>query len=137
MLVIVSCKDVTSLDDALIRTGRLQHHIELRLPTRSDITCMLRKKLQTREEQELARNVTDITPVNDGRLLCDDDVDVVTLANVILASRNHPTGSTISGLCRKAALNGIKEFISGPRSLEENVTVRIAMKHFFEALKNP
>jgi len=47
LVVIVACSHLTSLDDALVRPGRLSHHFHLGWPTVSDCAQILMKKLET------------------------------------------------------------------------------------------
>lgn len=46
VFVIAACSDISQLDEALLRPGRLQYHISLGYPTLSDIEDMLRVKLK-------------------------------------------------------------------------------------------
>ena len=45
VLVIVACSKVASLDEALTRPGRLQHHFELGTLTHNDVTAIVNTQL--------------------------------------------------------------------------------------------
>ena len=127
ILILVACTDITVLDDALLRPGRLQHHIKLELPNRSDVQNILIGKSQ--------------------KLKCSDDVCVEKLTNILVSDVDFlVTGADIENACNRALVHRIREYVledSQERSSlsddKEFMTpftdVSICMKNFTEALK--
>ena len=126
ILILVACTDITVLDDALLRPGRLQHHIKLELPNRSDVENILIGKSQ--------------------KLKCSDDVCVKELTNILVSDLDFlVTGADIENACNRALVHRIREYVledSQEHSLsDENDSVKtftdvsISMKNFKEALK--
>lgn len=118
IIVLAACNNIDILDEALLRPGRLQHHIRLELPNRDDITAMLR--LHTRS------------------LRCADDLSIDTLADTLAKQMRHVTGAHVESLCRRAIIMRIREEAkkSGTNQMEENDSIpSISMHNFLEALE--
>ena len=117
IIVLAACNNIDILDEALLRPGRLQHHIRLELPTRDDIAAMLR--LHTRS------------------LRCADDMSIDTLADTLAKQMRHVTGAHVESLCRRAIIMRIREEAkkSGIHLTAENNSIpSISMYNFLEAL---
>jgi transitional endoplasmic reticulum ATPase len=124
ILILVACTDITVLDDALLRPGRLQHHIKLELPNRSDVKKILEGKMQ--------------------KLKCSDDVCVEELTSILVNDVDYcVTGADIENVCNRALVHRIREHVladsqgtlSDENNSKENFTdVSIGMKNFSGAL---
>ena len=118
IIVLAACNNIDILDEALLRPGRLQHHIRLELPNRDDIAAMLR--LHTRS------------------LRCADDMSIDTLADTLAKQMRPVTGAHVESLCRRAIIMRIREEAkkSGIKQTEENDLIpSISMNNFMEALE--
>lgn len=131
ILVIVACQDIHRLDDALIRTGRLQHHIELHLPTRYDILSMLRRKLYVKRDSPTNPSLDDDLESIEKKIPCSLDVDIEILADMIMTSHDHPTCSSVDSICHNATMNAIRECMT---SGDYTKTAMLSMKHFQQCL---
>ena len=125
-MILVACTDITVLDDALLRPGRLQHHIKLELPNRSDVQNILIGKSQN--------------------LKCSDDVCVEKLTNILVSDLDFlVTGADIENACNRALVHRIREYVledsqeyslsDDKKSMTSFTDVSICMKNFTEAFK--
>ena len=126
ILILVACTDITVLDDALLRPGRLQHHIKLELPNRSDVGKILVGKSQN--------------------MKCSHDVCVEVVTSILVDKLDIcVTGADIENVCNRALVHRIREYVlsdsqesffcDGENSLKDSTDVSICMKNFSEALK--
>jgi SpoVK/Ycf46/Vps4 family AAA+-type ATPase len=120
IIVLAACTDITVLDDALLRPGRLEHHIRLDLPNRSDIKDILAARLK--------------------KLTCSDDVCVDDLADILISKLDSQvTGADVENVCRRALMSRIREHLAlecsslGNRESEKDI--KIGNKNFLEALE--
>ena len=93
VIVIVACSNIKLLDAALIRPGRLQHHISLGYPNKVDVVDILRVCLRRISAQ----------------------VDLSAAQQQILIDKIMTVGATgacIEGICRRAVTCAIREHIT-------------------------
>ena len=100
------------IDPALLRSGRIDLHLELPLPNKEDRIEIF--KIHTREKP-LAK-----------------DVDLEKLAG----SMEEKTGADIEKVCRAASLLAIEEFAEKAKKREDASKLSIEMRHFEQALKS-
>jgi len=112
IIVLAACNDLDVLDEALLRPGRLQHHVRLDPPTRDDVCAMVR--LYTR-------------PVR-----CAADVSVDTLADLLAARGTQVTGAHVQSLCRRAVIMRIRDEARRPG---DDAHPSVGMQNFVEALE--
>ena len=108
IVVLAATNRLDIIDQALLRAGRFDFHLELPIPdeeTRLEIF-----KVHTREKPMAA------------------DVDLKSLAG----STDGLVGSDIESICRKASMTAIREFIE--KGGEDYADFAISDKHFKEAL---
>ena len=115
VFVLAASESLTNLDQALLRPGRLSHHVMLGLPTKQDIGDLLRffsKKLPLSDDvclDEIVRLCTE--RLRDGR-----------------SGAEGPTCAAVSALCREAVQLAVRERIhispsfSSSSSCEEEVS---------------
>ena len=118
--MLAACTDITVLDDALLRPGRLEHHIRLDLPNKSDIKEILAGRLM--------------------KLTCSDDVCVDDLADILTSKLDfRVTGADIESVCRRAMMSRIREHLSlkggSLNNTESEKHIKIGNKNFLEALE--
>jgi transitional endoplasmic reticulum ATPase len=114
LLVIVACIDIGCLDEALLRPGRLQYHIHLDYPTPADAEAVLHVCLR---KLPLARvSPTDI------------------LKKMTYGRRVTP--AEISGLCRRAVLNVIRDATGTDAGAKNSEIEGITFQHFEDALRS-
>ena len=115
VLILVACASLDSLDEALLRPGRLQYHVALGYPKETDIEHLLRTCTQfvpvkrshgeaDRQDQEVecTDNVSD-----------EETVDFQELSKVLLSrARRQLTCSDIESLCREAVMSAIREYMN-------------------------
>lgn len=80
-------RDLSRLDAALVRPGRIDHVIEVGLPTKEDRRAILEQLLRKLPMQDSAVSVVDC----------------------ILDSTNGMTGAQLAGLCREATMIAVEE----------------------------
>jgi SpoVK/Ycf46/Vps4 family AAA+-type ATPase len=121
LLVIVSCQDISRLDDALVRTGRLQHHFRLLLPTSSDISAMLRHRLIFKDDagEKLYQE--------DKRIPCADDVSVDKVLDMISSISFKLTGASIKSFINGVIRDAVREHIE---QHDTEIQPCIYWKHF-------
>jgi len=110
VLALAATNRIDRVDPALLRPGRFDFLVELPLPNQKDRLAIL--KVHTRS-MPLA-----------------DDVDL----NALASATEGFVGADLEGLCRRASLLAIREFLRDkcPRSLPD--TLRVGEQHFSEAL---
>lgn len=95
VLVVVACSRLNQLDDALIRPGRLQYHVELNYPSTTELEAILAIKLS--------------------KLPCSPDIEVSRIVESIsraAAARGKClTGSDMDNLTRKAVYSAMREAV--------------------------
>jgi SpoVK/Ycf46/Vps4 family AAA+-type ATPase len=101
------------LDDALLRPGRLQHHIKLELPSLTDIEAILQGRIN--------------------KLKCGDDVSVKILAGILSGLGRDTTGADVENVCRRALIARIREE-SCTKTDNYDRDINISMSNFYEAL---
>ena len=83
--MLAACTDITVLDEALLRPGRLQHHIKLDYPTKIDIQEILTEKMR--------------------EMKCNADVSVVDLGSILESETDsNVTGADVENLCLMSSL---------------------------------
>jgi ATP-dependent 26S proteasome regulatory subunit len=113
ILVLAACTDINVLDDALLRPGRLQHHIKLELPSLININAILQGRIN--------------------KLKCGDDVSVKILAGILFGLGREMTGADVENVCRRALIARIREE-SYNSADNYNNDINISMRNFYEAL---
>mmetsp|Transcript_37359 Transcript_37359/g.69589 ORF Transcript_37359/g.69589 Transcript_37359/m.69589 type:complete len:292 (+) Transcript_37359:1-876(+) len=133
VFVLAASEDLTNLDQALLRPGRLSYHIKLGLPTPKDIDELLRffcKKLPLGED------------------VCLDDVVRLCLDRLRSSDTqgtSGPTCAAVSALTREAVQIALRERIIAPPSsslsldiseysINEEVDGRMRQEHFLRAI---
>lgn len=91
-MVLAACTDITVLDDALLRPGRLQHHIELSLPTRSDVEDILSGRIK--------------------KLKCSSDVCAEHLADVMWTLGRPVSSADVDDVCSRALMARVREEVA-------------------------
>jgi len=105
ILVIVTTSSPALLDEALLRPGRLDYHIDLPLPTRTDIYNILKTRCS--------------------HMALDDDVDLFYIAAELKRINSICTGADIDALCHKALMSSIKYSVaSGVQN------IKVSLLHF-------
>lgn len=100
ILVLAACTDITVLDEALLRPGRLQHHIKLDLPNKWDIEEILIGRMK--------------------KMKCNSDVCVGSLGSILHNQINYDiTGADVENVCRRALLSRIREEIKNHEEVSE------------------
>ena len=93
ILVLAACTDIAVLDEALLRPGRLQHHIKLSLPNRLDIEQILDGRIK--------------------KMKCNSDVCIRELGSILHYQKNfNVTGADVENICRRALIAKIREHIA-------------------------
>lgn len=113
-LVIVACESLDALDPALVRPGRLSFHIELNLPTESDISALLSYKL------------------NDIPVL--DDLCLDVISEVLFKFRS--SWADVVFICREAILFAVRDTVN--KMSEESLVMnheRVSNNHFLSAIR--
>ena len=109
IMVLAATNRVDIIDQALLRAGRFDFHLEVPVPDRTARLEML--KVHTRDKPLAA------------------DVDLSGLADAL----DGLVGADLESLCRKAAMRAIREFIELGK--DDSSDLKISNKHFQEALK--
>ena len=91
VLVLAACNNIEAQDEALLRPGRLQHHIKLDLPNRSDIESILR----------LYTSSLRLSP----------DISLSELADTVFSfsSGRRITGAHIKSICYRALISRVRQ----------------------------
>jgi SpoVK/Ycf46/Vps4 family AAA+-type ATPase len=113
ILVLAACTDINVLDDALLRPGRLQHHIELELPSLINIEAILQGRID--------------------KLKCGDDVSVKILAGILSGLGRNISGADVENVCRRALIARIREE-SCNNTCNHDKDINISISNFYEAL---
>jgi ATP-dependent 26S proteasome regulatory subunit len=111
--VLAACTDIDVLDDALLRPGRLQHHIKLELPSLINIEAILQGRID--------------------KLKCGDDVSVKVLAGILVGLGRDITGADVENVCRRALIARIRQESCNSAD-NYNKDINISMSNFYEAL---
>jgi hypothetical protein len=133
VFVLAASENLTNLDQALLRPGRLSYHVKLGFPTKTDIGELLRyfsKKLPLSED------------------VCMDEI-VRLCTDRLRGQGQGPTCAAVSALCREAVQIALRERIqvtpaasSSSRSaidlsrysINEECDGRVSRSHFLSAL---
>ena len=107
VLVLACTNRIQDLDAALLRPGRLEEHIELKLPTTDDLREILQLHLSK-------------VPIADG-------VNLNYFAEIFFELES--TGADVEGVCRDACSMGI-------RSLEEGKSIALTCEILDKAIRN-
>ena len=118
ILVVVACNDLSLLDEALLRPGRLQHHVYLGPPSEADIGTMLRLRIDALR----ARGTR-----------CDVDLTAV-LAHFLPC---HPRGADVDALLRAAVFAAVREVAQGAEEVCSAESLELLTKHFLISLPAP
>jgi SpoVK/Ycf46/Vps4 family AAA+-type ATPase len=116
VLVLAACTDVNILDEALLRPGRLQHHIELNRPQLQDIIDIFNLQLN--------------------KMPHDNDINSIEICSILMSS--NPTASDVNSLCKNALLIAIEESINSSNYSNNCSTIvrNVSSNHFIKALDN-
>lgn len=137
ILVIVACSNIQTLDDALLRPGRLQYHFHLNFPTKEDVSEILtrRTRLWNLDVQlsiptiiEMLFNLKRIVTCADVDALC-RSTQIVTLRDMIL---NLPKEDEKDGIVTSVDNNTSE---SKTATTSPPVSIYIYMHHFEKALR--
>jgi transitional endoplasmic reticulum ATPase len=109
IMVLAATNRVDIIDQALLRAGRFDFHLEVPVPDRTARLEIL--KVHTRDKPLAA------------------DVDLSGLADAL----DGLVGADLESLCRKAAMKAIREFIELEK--DDYSDLKISNKHFQEALR--
>ena len=109
IMVLAATNRVDIIDQALLRAGRFDFHLEVPVPDRTARLEIL--KVHTRDKPLAA------------------DVDLSGLADAL----DGLVGADLESLCRKAAMRAIREFIELGK--DDSSDLRISNKHFQKALR--
>jgi len=109
IMVLAATNRMDIIDEALLRAGRFDFHLEIPVPDRG-------------ARLEILRVHTRSKPLA-------DDVDLGRMADML----DGMVGADLESLCRKAAMKAIREFIESGG--EDYSTFRISASHFEAALK--
>lgn len=90
VFVVACARELTLLDAALLRPGRLDEHIEIGLP-------------RVEDREAIARIALDRVPLEDGTL------GLERLVKTIARCTEGLTGAAVSGICREAAMLAVEE----------------------------
>lgn len=130
ILMIIACKNKDDLDEALIRSGRIQYHIHLKLPTLEDLKAVLSYKLVHQSNRSNHNNRFAIP--------CDDDVDTNKLAEFIITMMDNPTISIVNTICNRAVSEAIGSIIKknqeNPIDYELYDEYKVSWSHFCLAM---
>ena len=96
--VLVAAQSLVHLDDALLRPGRLSHHVYLGPPSTSDVLDILRHKLK---DFPLAA-----------------DLDIAIIAAELSVKR--PSCADVESICKEAVMDAVREIITASESSQEN-----------------
>jgi len=147
LVVIVACSSIDSLDDALIRPGRLSHHFHLDWPSIPDCIKILMTKLKGMPVDIAADDVNDdgieevnkvdnnsaINPLQIIQELAYEAIEHhgegknITASSILTCSENDEnmlrcqglSGSKIDSLCQNAVSKAIKDAITSMRASED------------------
>ncbi len=109
VIIVVACQDISKLDDALVRPGRLHHHIHLENPNEDDIEDLLNYKLSISPYEEQENNILSGIP-------CAPDVDISKLTSYLF--EKNSSCADVVGLCKAASYNAIRRHVNA--NLGEN-----------------
>jgi SpoVK/Ycf46/Vps4 family AAA+-type ATPase len=123
LLVLAACQDVSLIDEALLRPGRLHYHVALGLPDRTSVYDILRVKLR---HVQLAASM-DPASAHHGaaghKVLLDHFADELM--------RHAPTPADVDSLCHRAVLLAIKDSAAAGGE----VTVAVTANHLQLAVR--
>jgi SpoVK/Ycf46/Vps4 family AAA+-type ATPase len=90
VLVLAACNDIDTLDEALLRPGRLQHHVKLDLPSRLDVESILK--------------------LYSSSLRLSPSVVLSDLADKLFSSSSgRATGAQIKNICYRALMSRVRQ----------------------------
>lgn len=117
LLVLAACQDISLIDEALLRPGRLHYHIKLGLPDLASVRDILRVKLRhvgvVTEDMESGHLLKTMfgSDVEDTAGVSSDVGAHVALLDYFAREliKNAPTPADVDSLCHRAVLLAIKE----------------------------
>lgn len=115
----VACKSLLDLDDALLRPGRLSHHIHIHPPRKTDIVSILHRKL-----------------IN---LPTSNELEVESIADVLC--KLQPTCADIDLMCKDAVMSAVRSVIYAQSAQAEeqaeggHTQVLLTRAHFDDAIR--
>lgn len=112
ILVVVACSDLEQLDEALLRPGRLQHHVHLGAPRQADIAAMLTKRLGDLQARGASCHGIDLDAVLASFMPC------------------RPRGADVDALLRAAVFSALREAGDGGE-------IVLSTRHLVDALPAP
>jgi transitional endoplasmic reticulum ATPase len=119
VVVLAATNRIDRLDPALLRPGRFDFSVELPIPDRE-------------ARQAILGVHTRAMPLADPSAGSGQAVDLKELALVT----EGLVGADIEGLCREAAMLAIREFLEGSEAAPPVQKLRVAKRHFEQALKS-
>lgn len=126
VLVIVACSDVTSLDAAIVRPGRLQHHFELRALTEDDMGSIVEIQLSSYPHR------------------CCDGMDSKDIVSAVIATNAHYSQfsrvasispAVLVTICSNALLLAVKETIVEDGCNKMNASIQVSKRHIESAIQ--
>ena len=111
VLVIAACTELSSLDNALLRPGRLHHHIHIHSPSIQDLTAILEYRLKS---------------------VPHDIIDTSAIIARMTRRLQRVSNADVMALCRAAVVVALKESIASHEggNLEAIRTVSLSSRHF-------
>lgn len=134
IVVIVACVDIKTLDDALIRPGRLHYHFELKSPSYNDIRAMFERRLVMSNSFEYVKD-SRFDFDSKRRIPCEGDVNLDEITR-FLFHLTKPTGAGVISICKNAVLHAIKDYIASYQICEDSRTTniyKVNRLHFLKA----
>ena len=119
ILICVACSDINKLDEAILRPGRLQHHIYLGLPNLEDIIDIIRAKLPLNIPFKGLYSSGVLKRENNDALFSDiNSESLVYIAKRLLECA--PRVADVVAACRKAAFSALREEILSYELMHSN-----------------
>jgi len=138
VLILVACTSLESLDEALVRPGRLQYHVALEHPTEKDVEDLL--ETCTRFVPVMRVMSSDKPQCSD---VVDDAVDFHELSSILMRRVSRPlTCSDIESICREAVMAAIRENISDCTSTDnlalesDDSNCFVCRRHFLSSIES-
>lgn len=120
VLVIAACTELQSLDSALLRPGRLHHHIHLNTPEREDLIAVLEYRLNSIPHESIESSEV--------------------IGKMMQVSASSVSNADIMTLCRAAVVVALKECIASfdakNSEVEHTDAIRLCSRHFDTVLRN-
>jgi SpoVK/Ycf46/Vps4 family AAA+-type ATPase len=149
-VLVVACTNqpLDSIDAALLRPGRLDHHVELKTPvTLDDAVTILqlyltRKNIKSIDQRKHENAHEQTAPAAAAAAACThsllhDEVDLQVIAGRALQGRKLSvvTGASLEGLARQAILSALQRSMADvSKGHDSDEVIQVTMQDFDEAL---